>query len=131
MKIVTASTPEQENYIEELVDYMYSEVFPNYFSDEYIEELKELHVLLPTNSDLYNGTLKEAFQLISGIQSLIAVIETIRHEEVAEHHQEIFEKNTTIVEDYGYKFPFQIHHFAKPKEECISLYSKPTSQYIM
>ncbi|WP_456276151.1 DUF5365 family protein [Bacillus sp. AK128] len=131
MKIVTASTPEQENYIKELVNYMYCEVFPHYFSDQFINELKSLHVLLPENTDLYNGTLKEAFQLISGMQSLIAVIETIRHEELENHHREIFEKNTGILEDYGYKFPLKIEQFLKAKEECISLYSKPTSHYIM
>jgi hypothetical protein len=131
MKIVTASTPEQENFIQELVEYMYSEVFPQYFSDEYIKELKSLHVLLPENTELYNGTLKEAFQLISGMQALIAVIETIRHEELDEHHREIFDKNTLILEEYGYKFPLTIDHFLNAKEECISLYSKPTSHYMM
>jgi hypothetical protein len=131
MKIVTASTPEQETFILELIDYMYTEVFPQYFTDEYIKELKDLHVLLPVNTDLYNGTLKEAFQLISGMQALIAVIETIKTEEIGDHHREIFAKNTLILEEYGYKFPLEIDHFMRVKEESISLFAKPTSQYLM
>ncbi|MFZ3590797.1 DUF5365 family protein [Bacillus sp. DJP31] len=130
MKIVTASTPEQENFIEELVSYMYTEVFPYYFSDEYIKELEALSVLIPEQG-LYNGTLKEAFQLISGMQALIAVIETVRTEEVLDNHREIFDKNTSILEEYGYKFPLTIEHFVILKENPISQFSKPTSQYLM
>ncbi|KAA0547385.1 hypothetical protein FZW96_10965 [Bacillus sp. BGMRC 2118] len=131
MKIVTASTPEQENFIQELVNYMYTEVFPYYFSDSYIKELENLNVLKPTSDDLYNGTLKEAFQLISGMQALICVIETVRTEEIAEHHREIFDKNVMILEEYGYKFPFTIEHFRTILQETISSYSKPTSSYLM
>ena len=131
MKIVTASTPEQENFIQELVNYIYTEVFPYYFSDSYIKELENLNVLKPTSDDLYNGTLKEAFQLISGMQALICVIETVRAEEIAEHHREIFDKNVMILEEYGYKFPFTIEHFSTILQDAISSYSKPTSSYLM
>ncbi len=131
MKIVTASTPEQESFIQELVSYMYTEVFPYYFSDKYINELEALNVLIPEEQGLYNGTLKEAFQLISSLQSLIAVIETIKTEEIGENHREIFEKNTTILEEYGYKFPLTIDHFKRLKDDSVSLFTKSTSQYLM
>ncbi|MBM6617049.1 DUF5365 family protein [Bacillus suaedaesalsae] len=131
MKIVTASTPEQENFIQELVNYMYTEVFPYYFSDSYIKELEELNVLKPTSDDLYNGTLKEAFQLISGMQALICVIESVRTEEVTDYHREIFDKNIMILKEYGYKFPFSIDHFSTLRQEPISSYLRPTSSYLM
>jgi hypothetical protein len=131
MKIVTASTPEQENFITELVKYMYTEVFPYYFTDSYIKELEDLHVLKPNDDALYNGTLKEAFQLISGMQALICVIESVRTEELNEHHREIFDKNTAILEEYGYKFPFNIDHFCTLRQDPISCYSKPSSHYLM
>jgi hypothetical protein len=131
MKIVTASTPEQENFIKELVSHMYTEVFPQYFSDSYIRELEDLHVLKPADDALYNGTLKEAFHLISGMQALICVIDTVKSEEVNDHHREIFDKNTLILEEYGYKFPFTIDHFLTLRQDSISCYSKPSSQYLM
>lgn len=131
MKIVTASTPEQENYIQELVNYIYTGVFPYYFSDSYIKELEDLHVLKPKNDDLYNGTLKEAFQLISGMQALICVIESVRTEELNDYHREIFNKNIMILKEYGYKFPFTIDHFSTFKQDPMSCYSKPTSSYLM
>ncbi|MFD1738981.1 DUF5365 family protein [Bacillus salitolerans] len=131
MKVVVASTPEQEQFISELVDYIYREVFPTYFTDEYIEELQKLDVLIPKTEGLYNGTLKEAFQLISSMQAIIAVIETVSTEDISETHYEIFEKNTSILEEYGYNFPFSIHHFSHPREEKLSCYSKPTSPFVM
>lgn len=131
MKIVTASTPEQENFIKELVNYMYTEVFPQYFSDQYIEKLEKLSVLIPENTDLYNGTLKEAFHLISSMQALIAVIETVKTEVISDHHREIFTKNTMILEEYGYSFPLTIDQFLKERKEPISLFTRPTSQYLM
>ncbi len=131
MKVVTAATHEQECFIEELVNYMYTEIFPHYFSDEYIKELRGISVLIPDQPDLYNGTLKEAFQLISGMQAIIAVIESISTTDDIENHREIFEKNANIIEEYGYKFPLTIDQFINLKEDCISLFSKPTSQYLM
>jgi hypothetical protein len=131
MKVVTASTPEQEQFIKELVTYMYTEVFPQFFSDEYISEIQKLNVLIPENEELYNGTLKEAFHLISSLQALIAVIESVKTDGVLDSYSEIYEKNTAILEDYGYKFPFSIHQFSNARDEMISCFSKPSSPYVM
>ena len=37
VKVVFASTPNQEERIRELVDYFYTSIFPAYFSDEDIK----------------------------------------------------------------------------------------------
>ena len=45
MKVVFASTPEQRIKIMELTKQLYSDVFPNYFTDEEIEEFKKQNIL--------------------------------------------------------------------------------------
>ena len=127
--MVYAATPEQESHIEELIHYIYCEVFPLYFSDEEIMKLEELKVLTH-NEDYYNGTLKEAFQLISSLQAVIAVVETVKHETVLRNHREIFEKNVRTLDEFGYSFPFTIDQFTFTKEETLSKYSKAANHYL-
>ncbi len=129
MKVVYAATPEQETHIEELVEYIYGEIFPRYFTDEEIVKLENLNVLVH-NDDNYNGTLKEAFQLISSLQALIAVVETVKDEEILLSHREIFEKNVKTLDEFGYSFPFNIEQFSAPKEEIISKFSKAANVYL-
>ncbi len=131
MKVVCASTPEQEHHIEELIEYIYSEIFPLHFSDEYIIKMEEMNVLSPKQEDLYyNGTMKEAFQLMSSLQALIAVMETVQFEGMKREHQDIFEKNVAILTQYGYSFPFNLEQFSKVKHNVISQFSKPTNAYL-
>ncbi|QOR67265.1 YhcU family protein [Cytobacillus suaedae] len=130
MKVVYAATPEQETHIEELVEYIYGEIFPRYFTDEEIVKLESLNVLVH-NDDNYNGTLKEAFQLISSLQALIAVVETVKEEEILLSHREIFEKNVKTLDEFGYSFPFNIEQFRAQKDELsISKFAKPTNLYL-
>jgi hypothetical protein len=129
VKVVYAATPEQESHIEELIDYIYCEILPLYFSDEEIMELEELKVLTH-NEDYYNGTLKEAFQLISSLQALIAVVETVKNESVLKSHREIFEKNVSTLDEFGYSFPFTIDQFTFTKEESLSKYTKASNYYL-
>ncbi|WP_142255317.1 DUF5365 family protein [Bacillus sinesaloumensis] len=132
MKIVVASTPEQEHHITELIDYMYSSIFPNYFEDEYIGKLEEWNVLTPKEEDAYyNRTLDKAFKVISSLQAIIAVLETIQEEGCQENHEDIFTKNVKILNDYGYLFPFKIEEFQRENNtQSLSKYSKPANQYL-
>jgi len=132
LKIVVASTPEQEHHITELIDYMYSSVFPVYFEDEYIGKLEEWNVLAPKEEDVYyNRTLDKAFKVISSLQAIIAVLETIQEEGCKENHVEIFTKNVQILNDYGYLFPFTIEEFqCENNTQGISKYSKPANKYL-
>lgn len=131
MKVAYAATPEQEMHIEELIDYIYAEIFPLHFSDEYILKMQELNVLTPSGEELYyNGTLKEAFQLISSLQALIAVMETVQNEEIKHSHQDLFKKNIEILSQYGYSFPLTIEQFSTVKPNVISKFSKPTNLYL-
>ncbi|SFA51592.1 hypothetical protein SAMN05192569_103119 [Parageobacillus thermantarcticus] len=45
MKTVYAATKEQEEYINYLVNYFYTNIFPYYFTDEQIHEFEKLQVL--------------------------------------------------------------------------------------
>lgn len=132
LKIVVASTPEQEHHITELIDYMYSSIFPNYFEDEYIGKLEEWNVLTPKEEDAYyNRTLDKAFKVISSLQAIIAVLETIQEEGCQENHEDIFTKNVKILNEYGYLFPFKIEEFQRENNtQSLSKYSKPANQYL-
>lgn len=131
MKIEYASTPEQEHHISELVDYIYSSIFPIHFSDDYIMKLCELKVLTPKEEDMYyNSTLSKAFHVISSLQALIAVIETVQCEEIKDNHEEIFEKNVNTLSEYGYSFPLKLEEFSCVRAEVFSQFSKPTNHIL-
>lgn len=131
MKVVIAATPEQENHIQELVGYFYSNIFPNYFTDEEIIKFKELNVMsLNGVEENYNGTLKEAFQLISSLQAIIAVLDAIRHKPIGDDDQTIFDRNVHIIKGYGIDFPFSLNHFATSKPYMISQFQKPFNLFL-
>lgn len=131
MKVVVASTPEQEQHIDELIHYMYSSIFPSYFDDEYIMKLEELNVLAPKEDDIYfSSTLDKAFKVISSLQVIIAVLETVRFEGFQGSHKELFVKNVKILNEFGYSFPFTPSEFKVVNSEVLSKYSKPANQYL-
>ncbi|WP_223700911.1 DUF5365 family protein [Sutcliffiella deserti] len=137
MKVVYASTPEQEDHIGELVQHLLTNIFPYYFTDKEIEKLENqlsLHTeaVHDTFTD-YNGTLKEAFHIISCLQSIIAVIETIQHENIISAHREIFKRNVNLLSGFGFSFPYSIDQFEKKtqKHMVLSRYVKSTNQYLV
>ena len=133
MRIVFASTEEQEQYIEELIENMYEEVFPRYFSDETIDQLDELSVLKPQTEEMqYNGTLKEAFQIMSSLQALTALLNHL-DQQSDEEHRDLYDRNINILKQYGYQFPLTFDHFlaSKEKAEEVSKYGKPANKWIV
>lgn len=132
MKVVFASTPEQEEKIVELVNKFYADIFPMYFSDEDIQEFERLNVLRTTTRHFeYFGTLGEAYQVISGMQTIIAILEG---NSVKAKYERMFNKNVKILERFEITFPFSFHHFYNSKmvlEEQISAYMKPANQWLV
>ncbi len=62
LKMMYAATPEQEHYMQYLLNYFYTDVFPYYFDDEQIRQFEEWGILsLDHEHVAYNGTMKEAF----------------------------------------------------------------------
>lgn len=133
MRIVFASTEEQEHYIEELIQTMYEDIFPRYFSDETIDQLDELSVLKPHSEDLhYNGTLKEAFQIMSSLQALTALLDHLDDQQ-GEEQRNLYNRNISILKKYGYKLPLTFDHFlaSREKAEEVSKYGKPANKWIV
>ncbi|WP_078381693.1 DUF5365 family protein [Sutcliffiella halmapala] len=137
MKVVYASTPEQEDHIGELVQHLLTNILPYYFTDKEIENLENqlsLHTgaVHDTFTD-YNGTLKEAFHIISCLQSIIAVIEVTQDEEIKHEHREIFTRNVNMLRDFGFSFPFAIDQFKQKTQNhlVISRYMRPSNQYLV
>lgn len=127
-----ASTPDQEEMIEDLVQTFYQEIFPLYFSDQDISEFKRQKVLHTTTRHYeYFGTLKEAYQVITSLQTLISILESSKPEP---YHEVLFENNVQTLKDFGLCFPFSYCQFIDGKNdqsEVISAYSKAANELLV
>lgn len=119
MKIVFASTPDQEEKISELVKRFYRDVFPVYFSDNDIKTFENQNVLTIDDAQR-DGTLKEAYHVIASLQTLLAIFETSK---LSSRYQALFEKNVETLNEYGLFFPFEYKQFVTAKEKKTSLFS--------
>lgn len=129
MKVVFASTPEQRTKIMELTKQLYSDVFPNYFTDEQIEEFKKQKILqFTTNQFRQMDTLKDAYQVIASLQTLTLILEG---EKLDDQYIETYYKNVSILEEYGVQFPFDFHQFADSKNDQISIYTKVANDLLV
>lgn len=118
MKVVFASTPNQEEKINELVQYFYSSIFPHYFSDEEISEFEKLKILYISNKCKQSiGTLKEAYQVIASLQTLISILDGAGPKD---EYASIFSKNVEILKEFELYFPFNFENF----NNSYSLYGK-------
>ncbi|MEH7546813.1 hypothetical protein FB550_12562 [Neobacillus bataviensis] len=128
MKIVFASTPSQEEEINELVRYVYSNIFPLYFSDEEISQFEELKVL---DTSLDFNTLKDAFQVMTSIQTVISILES---SPLDEQYEMVFNKNVATLKEFGLFFPFDFEQFMEGKSlksSMLSIYSKADNELII
>ena len=129
MKVVFASTPEQRIKIMELTKQLYSDVFPNYFTDEEIEEFKKQNILrFTTNQFEQMDTLKDAYQVIASLQTLTLILEG---ETLDDQYMETYYKNISILEEYGVQFPFDFHQFVDSKNDQISIYTKVANNFLV
>lgn len=132
LKVVYASTPEQEQTISEFVCHLYSEILPKYFDDHEIQSFIELGILqLPQGEWIH--TLREGFKIITSLQVLIDIIEKPEIIAVREEYEEMFKKNKQILESYGFSFPFNYHQFLdrKRSEIPLSMYTKSSNAYLI
>ena len=128
MKIVFASTPSQEEEINELVRYVYSNIFPQFFSDEEISKFEELKVL---DTSLDFNTLKDAFQVMTSIQTLISILES---SPLDEQYEMVFNKNAATLNEFGLFFPFDFEQFIEGKSinnSMLSIYTKADNELII
>jgi len=128
VKIVFASTPSQEEEINELVRYVYSNIFPLYFSDEEISQFEELKVL---DTSLDFNTLKDAFQVMTSIQTVISILES---SPLDEQYEMVFNKNVATLKEFGLFFPFDFEQFMEGKSlksSMLSIYTKADNELII
>ncbi|EKN62520.1 hypothetical protein BABA_25896 [Neobacillus bataviensis LMG 21833] len=128
MKIVFASTPSQEEEINGLVRYVYSSIFPLYFSDEEICEFEQLKVLR-TPEDF--NTLKDAFQVMTCIQTIISILEP---SPLDEQYEAVFDKNVATLQEFGLFFPFEFQQFVdakRLKNTMLSIFTKADNELII
>ncbi len=113
---------------------MYSDIFPQYFLDDEIESFEDMDVLHMTERHYeYVGTLKEAFQVISSLQTIIAILEVKNREKVDEKYREIFDENVRILQNFGLSFPFSFRCFQSVKGSAngFSSYVRPANQFLI
>ncbi|WP_066068181.1 YhcU family protein [Neobacillus soli] len=128
MKIVFAPTPSQEEEINGLVRYFYSNIFPLYFTDEEICQFQQLKVLHPSKD--FN-TLKDAFQVMTCIQTLISILE---FSQLDEQYSTLFNKNVDNLLEFGLFFPFEYDQFVEVKSmkiNMLSIYSKADNELLV
>jgi Family of unknown function (DUF5365) len=128
VKIVFASTPGQEEEICGLVRYIYSTVFPLYFTDKEIREFEQLKVL--HTPDDFN-TLKDAFQVMASMQTIISILESTT---LDDQYEALFNKNVMNLQDFGLFFPFEYEQFVDAKNmknSVFSIYIKAANELLV
>lgn len=126
VKIVFASTQEQEEKIKELIHCIYQDIFPLYFSDEEIEMFQKLQILHITSSHL--ETLGDAYKIISSLQTITSILQL--EEEMGEY-QELFTKNVEILNEADVFFPFSLEQFLHGRIDNLSIYSKAANELLI
>lgn len=136
MKIVFAATTEQEEVIEQLISNLRSNILPMCVSEMDLKTYTEMGLLqFSRHSHLYNGTLREAYQVMTALQTIIFIIEAVNDDpEVAIiQYLDLYMNNVSIITNFGLFFPFQLCSFQKKgiSKEFIPLYSQSINQLIM
>ncbi|WP_053219474.1 DUF5365 family protein [Virgibacillus senegalensis] len=110
MKVITASTPEQQEYAHSLLGELYNQIVPKYFSAGYIAELKNFQLMeIPSLAEL---SLKEIFEVTTALQTIISILNSpIQQGMEIEKYEDIFQKNVRILSDYEINFPFKLSDF--------------------
>ncbi|MBS4177554.1 DUF5365 family protein [Lederbergia citrea] len=136
MKVVYASTEQQEEKLNHLICSFYSSVFPRYFNDQEIAgflEMKILHV--PANKEEQLYTLEVAFQAIASLQVIISILERPHPHENSHYYASLVNKNINILERSGLFFPFTYDSFFSRKrtkiDDVCSIYTKPTNEILI
>jgi len=132
VKIVFASTPSQEQEICELVRYIYSNIFPLYFTDEEICQFEQLKVLHTSGKQVEDfSTLKDAFQVMTSIQTIISILEVSQPDE---QYASLFDKNVANLQEFGLFFPFEFEQFVDAKHmknTILSIYTKADNELLI
>ncbi|KIL73003.1 DUF5365 family protein [Bacillus badius] len=133
MKVIIASTIEQEERIKELVGQLKEEIFPRFFEKEELQSMYNFGILQLTEYHFQRfDNLQDAFQVISSLQTIISILETDEPAELPVHYQEMFERNTLILQEFDIDFPFFLSHFTHKKTPASYLaFAIPANTYLI
>lgn len=106
MRVITASTPEQHQYIKELILHLQTVSYPKYFTKSYIEELVAFNLLTsPTN--LEDLSMTAVLEITAALQTVSTVLETINPTEIKDYEQ-VFNQNIDTLKKYEINVPFYL-----------------------
>ncbi|PQD94252.1 hypothetical protein CYL18_15395 [Pradoshia eiseniae] len=108
MKIMQGSLPLQEKEMRRSVYKLYEEVFPCYFSDAVIKELKKNRVLALPDANSHGGTLKGAFEIMACLQTITIILE---ERKTSEEAIGLFNRNSRMLNELGVFFPLNHEQF--------------------
>ena len=114
------------------MEYFYTSIFPNYFSEEDVTKFEKMNFLNVLGKNELNGTLKESYQIISSLETLIFLIESNGLEK--NKYQQMYERNVQILEELGLSFPFSHEQFLNQRDfglEADSVYIKTQGNFVM
>lgn len=133
LRVIIASTAEQEKRINELIWQLKEEIFPRFFDQKKLQTMYEFGVLELTDSHFkLFGTLQDAFQVISSLQTILSILETDDPASLPVHYQKMFERNIAILEEFDINFPFFLSHFTNKKSPISFLTSTiPANTYLV
>lgn len=136
MKFVYASTHEQEEKLGELIDYIYTSIFPRYFTDREIKEFLKIGVLQVSPQQLASfHTLKTAFQAMASMQVIISILEISSINEIGCKDADLLEKNIQELAKCGLFFPFTYQYFLERAEKKafkhLSIYTIPANELLI
>lgn len=129
MKVVTASTPEQQSYVRSLLDYFYSSVLPRFFSDTYVKDLKTFGVLC--KSDLEEYSLQDIMEVTAALQTLQHLLECIIEKDHSNQMAQKFQRNQAILERHQIYFPFRLQDFTTHDTDSDLSMVKPANNWLI
>lgn len=129
MKVVTASTPEQQSYVQSLLDTFHDKVLPSFFSESYVHDLKTFGVL--THADLEEYSLNEILEVTAALQTLQHILECVLENDESPHLARKFKKNQEILERHQLYFPFRYQDFIDQDFEWDLADATPANQYLV
>ncbi|WP_409291642.1 DUF5365 family protein [Peribacillus sp. SCS-37] len=136
MRVVYASTIEQEQEISGLVHYFYETIFPLYFTTGEIKELREMGVLhTESGGSDYSSTLKDAFHVMTSLNVILTVLEKKWALTAAAESrlEELFYTNARLLNKYGIYFPLDFNQFdyLHTPSKDLNLFISPANQILI
>jgi len=129
MKVVTASTPEQQSYVRSLLDHFHRSILPSFFSKSYVDDLKTFGVL--DQVELEDYSLQEIMEVTAALQTVQHILECVMEHGEYPHLAQRFQHNQEILERHQFYFPFRFQDFIPSEYELDLTSVKPANHWLV